>query len=349
MTVFYWNNIILVIILLNCVCVIIGTIIGAGFSSGKEIFTFFNIYGFYGLVGLILSQIIIGIIIYKFFVILIKYDISSYSNFIHRIIPKSNFMYNVVCNIVTIFLLISFIVMVAGFSAYFNQEYSIPYIVGSIVICVLSFFTFLNNINGIVRINSYFIPFLIFIIILLGFKNLECFTNITYHSINSEFSWVINFLLYASYNLVVVVPILITLKKYVTNIKKAKLISFFVTLFLIIMSVIIFILLNHYFIDIHSLELPIIYIASQTGNIFRYVYGIAILFAIFTTAISSGYAFLNNLNIRNKKAYTFISFLVCLVSIFLSNIGFGSLLNNLYPILGFLGFIQMFSIITFTK
>ena len=36
--------------------VIIGTIIGAGFASGKEILTFFNVYGYYGLFGLLISN-----------------------------------------------------------------------------------------------------------------------------------------------------------------------------------------------------------------------------------------------------------------------------------------------------
>lgn len=35
--------------MINSILVIIGTIIGAGFASGKEIFTFFNVYGLYGL------------------------------------------------------------------------------------------------------------------------------------------------------------------------------------------------------------------------------------------------------------------------------------------------------------
>lgn len=36
--------------------VIIGTIIGAGFASGKEIYTFFSIYGINGLWGILLSN-----------------------------------------------------------------------------------------------------------------------------------------------------------------------------------------------------------------------------------------------------------------------------------------------------
>ena len=51
----------------KAIFVIIGTIIGAGFASGKEIFTFFNIYGIWGFLGLIISELIIGFVLYKTF------------------------------------------------------------------------------------------------------------------------------------------------------------------------------------------------------------------------------------------------------------------------------------------
>ena len=55
---------------LKIVFVIIGTTIGAGFASGQEIYLFFNKYGFMVIIGMILSCIITGFIIYKVFKIL---------------------------------------------------------------------------------------------------------------------------------------------------------------------------------------------------------------------------------------------------------------------------------------
>ena len=45
--------------------VIIGTIIGAGFISGQEIYLFFNKFGTYGLIGIIIAGILIGMTIEK--------------------------------------------------------------------------------------------------------------------------------------------------------------------------------------------------------------------------------------------------------------------------------------------
>ena len=45
--------------------VIIGALIGAGFASGQEIFSFFYIYGKNGIYGILIMSILIGIFIYK--------------------------------------------------------------------------------------------------------------------------------------------------------------------------------------------------------------------------------------------------------------------------------------------
>ena len=57
----------------NCIkiaLVIIGALIGAGFASGQEIYLFFFSYGKKGILGIIISSILLGIIIYKTIVII---------------------------------------------------------------------------------------------------------------------------------------------------------------------------------------------------------------------------------------------------------------------------------------
>ena len=61
---------------------IIGTLIGAGFASGQEIYLFFYRYGLNGIIGLILCSGLIGIIIYKTFLIIYKNKITTYEEFL---------------------------------------------------------------------------------------------------------------------------------------------------------------------------------------------------------------------------------------------------------------------------
>ena len=99
--------------------------------------------------------------------------------------------------------------------------------------------------------------------------------------------------------------------------------------------------MTNYWYDINNIEIPIVYISSTLGSIGKYIYGILILMAIFTTAISAGYGFLINVTNRRKK-YIKLGIIICICSIFFGQISFSSLINILYPIFGYLGIIQIF-------
>lgn len=320
--------------MINSILVILGTIIGAGFASGKELYTFFIIHGVYGLFGLAISVLIIGLIIYTSLKIIITNNINSYSQFINTISPRLYFIDAVFCNIINIFLLITFIVMVSGFSAFFAQQYNMPHIFGALIISILSFFTLMKNITGIIKINKFFIPCLIFLIMLIGIKNINNYNPFRFNYSYSKLNWIISSVLYASYNLIVIFPLLISLKNQIKTPCTSKMVAIIVSSILLLISLILFYLLNLYFVYIKNLDLPTIYISSQYGLIYKYSFSIVILGAIFTTAISSGYGLLYNLNISNKKVFVLVNILMCLLAILLCNIGFSKLLNLLYPILG---------------
>ena len=324
----------------NICFVIIGTIIGAGFASGKEIYTFFCIYGINGLWGILISNGIIGLVIYLTFNIVLKNNISTYSDFTKYLVGNNKLLNYTINNIMNIFLLISFIVMVSGFGAYFNQEFSLPIFIGAIIISFLSFITFFKDINGIVKINSFLIPILIFLIILLGLKEKIYLINSNILPVSSNLSWFLKSILYASYNSIVLIPIIINMKNLIFNKKQIKYVIGFTLLFMLLMSLVIFIVLNLNIEEIKNIDIPLVYIANKFGVIFKYLYGLVILIAIFTTAISAGYSFLENVS-KTKKQYFIYSIFICIISILCSNIGFGNLLNVLYPMLGYLGLFQI--------
>ena len=324
----------------NICFVIIGTIIGAGFASGKEIYTFFCVYGTNGLFGILISNFIIGLVIYLTFKIVIDNNIKTYSDFIKCLVGSNKILNYTINNIMNIFLLISFIVMVSGFGAYFNQEFNISAIFGALIISVLAFFTFFKDIDGIVKINTFLIPILIFLIILLGFKEGISSFAINSFPTASGFSWILRSILYASYNSIVLIPIIINLQNLLSNKKQVKYVIGFTLFIMVLMSIIIYGVLILNISEIENIEIPIVFIANKFGIIYKYLYGLVILIAIFTTAISEGYSFLENVA-KSKKQYFIYSILICFLSIAFSNIGFGKLLDLLYPLLGYLGLLQI--------
>lgn len=328
--------------ILKVMLVIIGTIIGAGFASGKEIYLFFARYGVNGIIGLIISAISIGIIIYKVLKISIKNNISTYEQLIGRIY-KNNQIKEILKIIINIFLIISFYVMIAGFSAYFSQELGINNMIATCVICILCYITFLGNIKTIIKVNSLLMPVIILFIIYLIINNIDGFNNIEF-SDKGLIQAIIKSILFTSYNSIILIPILLSLKNYIKNIKQAKLVSILTSIIIFIVSISIYGLLLKIDMNISKIELPIVYIAGKMGVMHKYLYGLIILGAIYTSAISAGYGILENY-VQNKKAYKKIAILMCSSALIVSRIGFSQLVDFLYPILGILGFLQIFKII----
>lgn len=308
---------------------------------GKEIYIFFNQYGTIGIIGIIISFIFLGTIIYKVIKISNEYNINNYEEFLNKLGTKNS----IIKAIINIFLIISFYIMIAGFSAYFEQELNMPKVIGSLTIILLCYITFTRNINGIIKMNTILIPILVIFIIIFGIKNINLNNNTYIIKTNSEISikWILASILYTSYNSITLIPILIPIKKLIQTKKQNQIMCILITIITIILALIIYNIIGKIEINIKNIELPTVYIASTNGKIYKYMYGIIILVSIFTTAISAGYGFLEN-NSNNQKTYKILNILICISAIFISNIGFSKLLNLLYPIFGVLGLIQIYRI-----
>ena len=90
--------------------------------------------------------------------------------------------------------------------------------------------------------------------------------------------------------------------------------------------------------------MPIIYVIKKHFNEFSKMYGLVILIAIFTTAISSGISFLNNI-CKNEKNFSICSSFLCTGGIVISSVGFSKLVKILFPVFGYIGLIQIYFIV----
>lgn len=326
--------------------VLIGTFVGAGFASGKEVFNFFTIYSFNGLISIFIFSILLFCLIYKCLNIKIKLKIKHYNDFIFYLEKKYKvFNHKFFLLIINIFLASSFYIMISALSSLFNYQFNVAKII-TIIWCILfCFFIFhKKNIKFIYTINSILMPILILFIIFLCIFNINFNNiNINLNNINNNSNVFISIfmgLLYFSYNSLLLIPIIFNLQinKNNNNFKTSLIFSsiiFFITF-------LINILLISFYNLIYNLELPILYIANSSIKIFSYLYFFIILSAIFTTMISSGYSYISNFSNNNFKikliVFLLFSFVFCLFS-------FSDLINFFYPLFGLIGFIQIFVIL----
>jgi len=328
--------------------VLIGTFVGAGFASGKEVFNFFTCYSYYGIISIFVFSFLLFLLIYKCLNIKTNLKLNSYNEFIFYLEKKYTFFnHNLFLFIINIFLASSFYIMIAALSSLFNYQFNIAKfitITWTIFVCYIIFYK--KNIKFIYIINSILMPILILFILSLCLFNIN-FNNINFNEININYNIIYSIfmgLLYFSYNSLLLIPIIFDLK--INKNKREKnnnlKISIIYSSIIFMLTFLINLLLLSFYNLVYTLELPILYISNSSIKLFSYLYFFIFLSAIFTTMISSGYSFISNFNKKNFKIklimFLFFSFIFCIFS-------FSDLINFFYPLFGIIGFIQIFLIL----
>ena len=324
------------------VLVIIGALIGAGFASGQEIYSFFYSYGPIGLVGIIITCMLISMTIYKSLKIICDYKINNYDEFL-KIFIKNEKITKLINIVLNILLIITFYIMIAAFGAYFEQEIGINKFIGNIVLATICAIIFFTSVKGVLKTSQFIVPILILFIIVIGGINLATISSdIEIPNINK--GWLLSCVTYSSYNIILIIPVLISLRTQITKQTNIKYIAIISGILMIIMSIMIYMLLIKVDVDIASLEMPIVYVIRTFFTDFKSVYAFIILSSIFTTAISIGMGFLQNIS-KSEKSYPQFVIFMCITSLIVSNFGFSKLVNFVYPFFGYIGILQLFFII----
>ena len=330
-------------------CVILGTLIGAGFASGKEIYIFFAQYGVYGILGAIVSAVVTALIIYKVLKISNKLNINKNCEFVKRITVNKQISM-IIENIINIFLTLSFWVMNAGICTFFFQEIKIPIIITSAINAVIIYILFMKKMKGIQSLNTVVVPVMVIIIISVSIKSfplkemlkLDINRNIEVAEIIKVFTRAI---LYSSYNSITLIPIVILMSKSIKENKKISSILIGIMIFILIFSIFKILLLSP--VRIANYEFPILTILKNCTKMEQILYKIAIIVAIFTSQISAGFAVLENA--KNNRQYSILAIIMCILSIPISYVGFGKLISIFYPTFGIIGIIQIILITCFKE
>lgn len=338
----------------NCIkiaLVIIGALIGAGFASGQEIYLFFFSYGKRGIFGIAVSAILLGIIIYKTMIIIKKNKITTYKEFLLSIVPEKwrrEKVLEIINIIINIFILITFYIMIAGFGGYLAETIKIPQIIGSSILAIMCVIIMSKETKGIVKVSEIIVPILIVFIVVIGVYiviSTNVANKIEQMNIINGSSWLVSGVLYASYNTILLIPVLISVNNIIDRREVSKT-SIVITFMIFLLATAVFVSMLKIDVNIKRIEMPVSYVISTQLPKLKVLYGIVILTSILTTAISLIAGLMQNVKEKNNKKIMLC--LICISSIFISQIGFSALINFLYPIFGYIGIIQILLIAIFS-
>lgn len=295
--------------------------------------------------GIVLSALCSAFIIYIVLKTVKDRNIYNYSEGLEKINNKYPKINRCIRIIVDAFLLVSFFIMIAAFSAYLKQTYQISEYISASLFVLICYIVFEKSLQGMMKINTILVPILILFILLLGTKNIPYISNVIIKINESPKGFIISSMLYTSYNSILLIPVLTSMKMYITNDKQVKTIATLSAISIMILSFIIYGLLLKNGLKAYQLELPLIQTVTEFGTKYKYIYSFIIIASIFTSAISAGYSFLKNVS-TTQKQYNRNLILICTLGIIVSKIGFAKLVGFLYPAFGILGILQIAFIIT---
>ena len=314
---------------LPSVFLIVGTIVGAGFASGREISSFFAKFGVYSLFFLP----ILFIIFYYVFKMLLSIGKDKKFESIKQLnsFTKNSIFMNI---LISATFIIFTSAMFSGVIEILSYNFtSIPSVVFYIILPIICFVVLKFGFSGLVKLNFILVPILILsILTLCVFATFNPVTDIVFIPASSKaYELPISIILYAMGNLLLSYYIIIKAGKGLDE-KRIKTISFlssFIICFVIFISIVCLIKNGSAVIDA---SMPFVALSYRMGELFNVFFLIMVLLAILTTLFSGLYTSCMSLPLKKHN----IAFTIICVEI-LSLLGFKQIVDYIYPIIGVIG------------
>lgn len=343
--------------------VFIGTIVGAGLASGQEITQFFSRYGIMSFTGLLICCFLYIVVCTAVIDISREYSLGSYTEIIQKV--AGGVFGKFTDLFMSFFLLSGSAIILAGSGALLKQYFNLPQYIGVSIMAVVALGVLLNDTKGLVAINSYIVPTLVTVIVVIfiiyvlffgdsinleGIMRAEKFAGMKFSG-----GWILSAFIYAGFNILCFTGVLVPFTKEMKS-KRDFIQGIFIgAIVLTIISMMINLLLTVNLANIqqHNIEIPLLFIATQFRGPIQVVLLVVIWFEMFSTEVSDiyslGKALEKKYGRRFNLSYKNFVAIILIVTIPISQIGFKTLITILYPIFGVVSLLFIIKLMIFRK
>lgn len=316
----------------------LGTILGAGFASGKELVNFFARFKEMGIIGFLITCFLLSISFMAILDLIKNSHAKDYKQFLNEVFGEKIAKILEVLN--TTFLFIIFSAMLAGGGAVLSSIFGINFKLCTVIFSFIIFISLFFGQKSVILINSILCPILIFGGALIG---IYIYFFETIQTININDNAITQSIVYTSFNIITTISVLFGVRNLILNNKVVVFSGILGGLFIFFIGIFLILSLVYNYDLIKYEDLPILYIIKDV-NIIKLIYTSVILMAIYTTALGNGFALENIIYEKINKKRIFIKILILLLGIFVSFIGFSNMVEKIYPIFGYLGLFQLITI-----
>ncbi|MET3288591.1 UNVERIFIED_CONTAM: putative membrane protein YkvI [Brevibacillus sp. OAP136] len=313
----------------------IGTVVGAGFASGKELLTFFVQYGTQGLIGVLLATVLFAWAGTQVMLFAHRTNARSFQDFSLFLFGRTfGTLFNILLFIV---LLGTTSVMLAGTGALFIESFGFHSQAGIWLSILLVFIVSYRGLDAIHAVNSLFVPLLIAFTCLVFFY-VQPWAGHGGPGVIVEvvkpFAWITSPLYYVAMNIALTQAVLVPIGQECKSEKSLLFGGVMGGLGIGLLLLLGYWSLRTHQTSVHDAEMPMIALLSGLGRIIPMFFSLLVYCEIFSTLSANVFGLARQM-MQQMATNRLGSVLFILgISYVVSFVGFGSLLGFLYPLFG---------------
>lgn len=319
----------------------IGAIVGAGFATGQEIYQFFAVFGLNGIAGSLVATIGFIVFAYIYLDMVFHNQIYSYNDLLLMLVGKRIAKWLDLS--ISFFLFGSYTIMLAAAHSLVSTHIISNLTISYLLIVTIVWLSLMNGVKGVIKINTYLIPLLVIVIMILCVSYLNKSIDVFANGLVPQ-NYLLSSLTYVSYNLIIGMVVLSSLKE---EIYTKKVVIFAPVISGIVLGIML-VLITSAIGQLNSpSDIPILDLAVGIDKWFRSLLILGIGIAILTSALASGYGLVNRIRQNISINYKYAVIIITLLAVPLSLYGFTSLIKFIYPLFGFINLVLMILTVKF--
>jgi len=325
--------------------VFIGTVVGAGFASGREVLQFFTRFGLWGPYLIIVSTMFFVWIGTKVMLLSAELKAKSYEDLNKHLFGEKAGRW--VSHLMLVVLLGVNAVMLAGAGSVFSEHLNLSYQTGLLVTMFACFLLLRKGMSAILTINTFVVPLMIGFSAFLVFETLREPLPDHWLRASQDFSpWAAGLspFLYAAFNLSMSQAVLVPLGSAIGDARILRRGAWMGGIGIGGLLLSAHFALSSRMPGIAQFDIPMGGIARELGAWLHWIYVFLIFMEIFTTLVADIYGLTLQMHERTKAAPWMLTAALLLLCFLAGQFGFGTLLSTLYPMFGLLSLGWLFLI-----
>ncbi|MFC0270582.1 hypothetical protein ACFFIX_03820 [Metabacillus herbersteinensis] len=323
--------------------VYVGTVVGAGFATGREIVEFFSQYGFLGMAGICVAGSLFIMLGTKMLLISKRIKARSFQDL--NVFLFGRTFGGFVNVLVLVALLCITSIMLSGAGAIFEEQLEISKQVGILLTIALAVSVMVFGVKGLFSVNLLVVPMLILFSLMVAFQSLSSdLLNYSQGADSASLKWLVAAFSYAAFNLALSAAVLVPLANEMEDeqvLKRGGILGGILLTIILLGSYIALSTLP----QLHTYDIPMAEVMKTTFYSFYFIYVAVIYGEVFTSVIGNLFGLERQLIQYLRLPRMIIVIMILFISYFISQLGYSSLISFLYPIIGYvsLGFLFLLS------